>query len=570
MPISCWCGFSTSNFVHDCAVCSIIARGITGWPNWEIPQESESQKMNVMLNSGRGLTPEQRLLMLAESQTTDSNLPRAFRSQRGRSQSWNKDQSKVWRDLVPTLSIHGNTGNLTLPLPGGAILSVFGEEGVMFIDKIRLTGPLPLLDIAIWLSCPDRIRLISDWKLFLLAMSCCMRDCTPGAIENWSEWFRHNTWQGVEPHMILQDEFSPESLRHPYLKWIGMIEDEIFPDRSRREIVDGNLDIILNQGGNTGEKWAEIVSGPANGRSNILRLTTMPKLVVVNNRFCLLALNQGKPSAIPLVVDPRVWRLLMSWSFSPPNSIDAKLLNGLFWCWHSEDEVWLPNVSERRSIQFLKESVESLEGSSSLVPEKSNGKNALRIKAVSGMTYLITPTASAMKYTVRAIPHESMISEIDERGLSICIDSEASNSLPPGDVVVSYLLSLRNDVVSQNHIFTIGHLFALLGQYPNWQQRTHGNPNWWDELVERYNPEDVDDEYLEEEEEDEYWEDEDIYEEVDVFEEMEHAQRHNARQIILEHLNNLPNDHAREQFRDIIGTLFVRFGGDVSELEEGE
>ena len=35
----------------------------------------------------------------------------------------------------------------------------------------------------------------------------------------------------------------------------------------------------------------------------ILHQTTVPKLVVVNNRFCLLALNQGKPTAIPLVVD---------------------------------------------------------------------------------------------------------------------------------------------------------------------------------------------------------------------------------------------------------------------------
>ena len=577
MSLSCWCGFSTSNFIHDCAVCSTVARGITGWPNWEIPDESELQEVNVMLNSGRGLAPEQRLLMLAESQTIGANLPRAFRSQRGRRQSWSEDQSNVWRALVSTLSIHGNTGNLTLPLPGGAILSVFGEEGVMSIDKIKLTGPLPLLDIAIWLSCPDRIRLISDWKLFLLAMSCCMRDCTPGAIENWSEWFRHNTWQGVEPHMILQDEFTPESLRHPYLKWIGLIEDEIFPDRARREIVDGNLNIILNQGGITGEKWAAIVTGPANGRSKILHQTTVPKLVVVNNRFCLLALNQGKPTAIPLVVDPRVWRLLLSWTFSPPNSTEAKLLNGLFWSWNSQNESWLPDVNERRSIHFLKDTVESLEDYSSFIPEKSDGKNALRVKALSGITYLITPTATAMKYTVRAIPHESMISDIDERGLSICIDSDASNSLPAGDVVVSYLLSLRNDVVSQNQIFTIGHLLVLLEMYPNWQERIHGNPNWWDELVERYNPEEAHEEYLEhaheeylEEEEDEYWEEEVVYPEVDVYEEIEHAHRHNVRQIILEQLNELPNDERREQFREAIGTVFIRFGGNMADLEEVE
>lgn len=267
----------------------------------------------------------------------------------------------------------------------------------------------------------------------------------------------------------------------------------------------------------------------------------------------------------------------MSWTFSPPNSTEAKLLNGLFWNWNSQTESWLPDVSERRSIQFLKDTVDSLEDCSSFIPEKSNGKNALRIKALSGMTYLITPTASAIKYTVRAIPHESMISEIDERGLSICIDSEASNSLPAGDVVVSYLLSLRNDLVSQNHIFTISHLLTLLETYPNWQQRIQGNPNWWDELVRRYNPEEDPDEYLEEaheeylgEEEDEYWEEEVVYPEVDVYEEIEHAHQHNVRRIILEQLNALPNDERREQFREAVGALFVRFGGMVADLEEAE
>ena len=577
MSLSCWCGFSNSNFVHDCAVCSSVARGITGWPNWEIPDEAELQKTNLILNSGRGLTPEQRFLMLAESQTVDANLPRAFRSQRGRSQSWSEENSNIWRGLVSTLSIHGNTGELDLPLPGGANLLIIGEERVMYIDHIRLPGPLPLLDIAIWLSSPDRIRVISDWKLFLWAMSCCLRECTPGSIENWSEWFRHNTWQGVEPHMILQDGFSPESLRHPYLRWIRMIEGEQFPESPRREIVDGDLDIILNQGGITGERWAEIITGPANGRSKVLHQTTVPKLVVVNNRFCLLALSQGKPSAIPLVVDPRVWRLLMSWTFSPPNSTEANLLNDLFWSWNSPDEIWTPDVNQSRSIQFLKDTVESLGDCSSLIPEKSNEKNALRIKALSGMTYLITPTASAMKYTVRAIPHESMIAEIDERGLSICIDSEASNSLPAGDVVVSYLLSLRNDTVSQNQIFTIGHLLALLDLYPNWQERTHGNPNWWDELVKRYNPEEAHEEYLEEAheeylhgDEDAYWEEEEVYEEVDVYEEMEHNLHHNVRQIILQQLNAIENDERRDQFRRAVGNLFVRFGGMVADLEESE
>ena len=38
----------------------------------------------------------------------------------------------------------------------------------------------------------------------------------------------------------------------------------------------------------------------------------------------------------------------------------------------------------------------------------------------------------------------------------------------------------------------------MLDLYPNWQERIHGNPNWWDELVKRYNPEEAHEEYLEE------------------------------------------------------------------------
>ena len=71
MSLSCWCGFSNSNFVHDCAVCSSVARGITGWPISHIPCDSRIRSTNSILNSGRGLTLEQRQLMLAESQTVD-------------------------------------------------------------------------------------------------------------------------------------------------------------------------------------------------------------------------------------------------------------------------------------------------------------------------------------------------------------------------------------------------------------------------------------------------------------------------------------------------------------------
>ena len=69
-----------------------------------------------------------------------------------------------------------------------------------------------------------------------------------------------------------------------------------------------------------------------------------------------------------------------------------------------------------------------------------------------------------------------------------------------------------------------------------------------------------------EEEEDEYWEEEEIYEEVEGFEEIEHG----LVREYLEQLNALPNEGRREQFREAVGDLFVRFNGMMAALEEAE
>ena len=41
-----------------------------------------------------------------------------------------------------------------------------------------------------------------------------------------------------------------------------------------------------------------------------------------------------------------------------------------------------------------------------------------------------------------------------------------------------------------------------------------------------------------------------------------------VRQIILEHLNTLPNADRREEFREAVGPIFERFGGMLTDLEE--
>ena len=241
-------------------------------------------------------------------------------------------------------------------------------------------------------------------------------------------------------------------------------------------------------------------------------------------------------------------------------------MSSLFWCWNSEFERWQPNNIQAKSIKFLRDTVDSLGDYSSLCPEIVNEQNAIKVVGKSGLIYLLSETVNPIKYDVKAIPYESMISEIDDEGLPLCIDSQASIHFPPGDVVASYLLALHNDVESRSHIFTLDMLLNLLETFPNWKNLNPHQSGWWDKLLERYNPED--DEYVEVEYDDEDYFEEEENQNEDVWGGIELAHNQRIRHIILEHLNTLPNADAREQFRDAVENIFERFGGNIAELEE--
>ncbi len=573
MPNLCWCGHATSNFIHDCAVCSLTARGITGLSQQNIPQTGDLAEMKAILRPGRGLTHEQRLMMLAEAETIDSELPRALRSRRGQPPYFSEAAAEQWRQYGRILNLHGITSNGGLPLPGGSILKV-GADSKISIDDITLPGPLPMRDIALWMSNPARVGSVVNWKHFLFAMSCCLRDCHPETIDNWAEWYRHNAWHGVEPHMMgISDNFSVRHLMHPFLRFLTLLErDKLGGDAPLRELIDGNIELIEEQGGRAAETWLEILEDRQAAIVTLLGHFITPKLVVVNERFCLLALVDGKPTPIPVMVEPRVWRLLMAWTFEPPGTEHSEKLNDLFWCWNSEDEFWVPTSSQRNSVLFLKKTVETLGEHSSMEPVRVDStKLGLRVKGASGLHYVLLATADPKKFLVNAIPHESMFEDAIERGVQICIDSQAGHDIPTGDVAASYLLALHNDLESQTGIITLHHLLDLLSKHKGWQKRRVEAPCWWDHLVDDYVHGVPDDEELlmdeDEIEEDEYYEEDYDWDNIDF--EREEVVEHNreiTRNVLEENLREL--DESEEHLRQAIERLFERFGGDLQALEE--
>ena len=83
MAQSCWCGHSTSDYIHGCAICSVLSRQMTGLTVGDIPRGDEIELMNKILAEGRGLTEEQRFSLLVKRFQENSELPRSFRTRRG-------------------------------------------------------------------------------------------------------------------------------------------------------------------------------------------------------------------------------------------------------------------------------------------------------------------------------------------------------------------------------------------------------------------------------------------------------------------------------------------------------
>jgi hypothetical protein len=284
-----------------------------------------------------------------------------------------------------------------------------------------------------------------------------------------------------------------------------------------------------------------------------------PKLVVMNDRLHLLGLVNGQPAPIPLMVDPQLWRLLISWTLQPPHSVGGTLLKRLFWCWNSPYSDWTLTSAQRKSALFLRTAVEGLGEFSSLEPVVLNRNSyGLRVAGRSGLHYVIQPTADPRKFNVLAVPEEEFIDDALSMGIPVCIDSNSNKNLPPGDIAASYLLALRNDLTSRAAIVTLDHLLSLVQAKGKVIMSKSDKERWWESVKDGYYcDDDEDEEDWEDEEEDDEFEFDPEYEVVD---ERSDAQAlEDVRQIIQEQVVAIDeNDEVGVRMRTALQQLFQR------------
>ena len=388
------------------------------------------------------------------------------------------------------------------------------EDGSHTIEGVELPRQLPLRDIAVWLSNPTRRATVSEWDSFLIAVSCVTRWLSPMEEERWGPWMEREGWAGFDsPHLMMPPPIRNCST-HPYFEWIGLQCDES-PDEitSIGYIARENRDKMREIGGRPSEAWLEVMEDDER-ISELFNSMVAPRLVIIDYSLHLLVLHDGGPHPIPVTIDPRVWRVLVSWALEPPSSPGAEKLSYVFWCWSGEDEEWRPSARQLLSTKMLRSTIESFGGDSSLEPVRyTRNSSGIPIRGRSGLGYLVIPCWSRNKFVVEVVPNWGALGVARAHGIQICIDVSGPNEVPAGDIAASYLLHLRDDLGSRKIIHTLGAILQAVETTPR-SKDEDSVFEWWERVSESFaeigvdEPEDWYDEELEAEDIEQIIEDE--------------------------------------------------------------
>ncbi len=481
MSANCkYCKMRLTSQNDICSPCSILEFPHTGMTSSQFPNELDLEKSNLMLSGTRGLSDYHKFAELTRFVTEDQ-LPYGFRSKRGPKAHWRASDVQIWREMAESIDTFGEASRGHYNLPDGSILTV--DENRDYIDGEPLPNRLPLLDIATWLGNESRAWPFRDWKFFLRALSCASTYVR--AISSWPRFFETSSWPGIDSPTTGQN--ITETLPTPFMELVSMYcEVEEMDERSIGFIARGNPRAMEDIGGNASRLWMEKIEEGGHWMVDLYRQRASPRLIVHSRSLHLVVLKGGRPSMVKVPVEPKFWKALVSMMLEPIGSIGSNLMRDVFWTWHPEECGWELNKSERRAVELLIAIVEGLGSDSSLSPVKcgSHGQG-LFVRGRSGLCYVIFGISDRSKFGVWAIPDVEDREAAIADGIFVCIDPLENSSLPPGDIAIQYLLTLRDDISSSERISTLELIFDCIDNVTV-DKEEDGVDAWWSAVCELY------------------------------------------------------------------------------------
>ena len=493
-----WCGGS-SPFQSEvkCSGCLALEQSFFSIHPSQVPTRAQRDEANDFLAPARGLTPVEMNLRFAD-RFDDTSYPDGFNDGPSEISENCKTISSMWETAKQRLLQLGfmMTGEYPLGHHGEIVSMHVSKQESVTIDGVKLEGPLPMADLCDWLSNPNRVGAVRSWKELLIALSnCCVRMPTNLPPQDWPTLMHENSYHGIDsPERRFTGPFPMGGNMHPFLSTISMLSGKRqSANESLAHIAMTSPGVIKDFGGQASSEWTEtlLCKDPEVFRS-LFEVAIHPRLVVDrDHRLRLIVLRSGGPASVPVISNPRVWRSLVHSMMFPEGANGANFAKHLFWALESPEADWIPTPPQARSAKLLRETIDSMGRYSSIEPVKnqSGDYSGIFVAGLSGIAYHIEAhPAHQSKFWVTAYPSVSHISRPETVGIRICIDNEKNSEkpLPAGDICASYVLSLRDDINSRYHIFTIDHLLTAC-ELGNDSYEFEGDLDaWWEEVEGHY------------------------------------------------------------------------------------
>jgi hypothetical protein len=508
-----------------CSLCTLLRRPLLGISADTEPSLADRVEAKALLAESEGMPDDTRWHMLAK-QIADRVPTITALFERRLAVDWGASNRDEWRQFIEDWQPRAQgkranalpqVPNISVNFPSYGTLS--RREKDQFIQEVRLLGPLPIADVADWLSngAEARPRAYEDWNEALGMMSACTWPVN-GIID--SEWMVDNTLPGIpfpgglNPAAIEQldvESFVLSTLdqpQHPFWNWVctqisskadlstallvGKIGEELWAE-------------IARCGGELTDLWRTALKD----WQTIHNAPIQPALVVKDDRLHLLTVKDGSFHPTPIPPSPRVWNVLVACLMSPPGSEPARLLAALRWCWNDDDTSLVPDERQMRGLSMLRQVCSShAERVSTL-----NDGGGILIQGDSGMCYKVYTRESLMgrrALKVIAFRHRAAYDK-GEDGMPVCIEANdlSTSPLPLGDYAASFVLGLLSDVIMAQKVATLRLLHA------EWNRAPRHDSRRWRELIDKYPMGIALEEADEEDYDDEYWDDEDCEESWD-------------------------------------------------------
>ncbi len=182
-------------------------------------------------------------------------------------------------------------------------------------------------------------------------------------------------------------------------------------------------------------------------------------LFIKNGRLQLRVRRPGAWRRLEVESHPGVWASVLTWALSPPNSKHQRRLRCIQQSLFSDTEINMISRPDRNGIQMLRGIVAD---NPSITLETSPG--SFRVRGSSGAMYRVTPGVGGhnTRFVVRGIGHSQ--AHLPEGGVPpwnrerppICVvETPQLRRLVIGDALSSVILSLLDDLNSQQHIDTL-------------------------------------------------------------------------------------------------------------------